>query len=1315
MLLPIAGVSKVLGSGSFKISTSGRELHGGLLEPLVERQCDALPNGPAQPEAREHPLRGPSGVHCDALPEGHAQLEARERPLRSLAGRHCDALPEGPAQLEAREHSLRGPSGVHCDALPEGPAQREARERPLRGLSGCHCDKGLGYPERWRWRHWSVRELPSPKSCHTSAAELFYLRHVRSCAASSLGCRCSGSSQVSRSLEPEGQTPWFIALSVRVAERLSAGLAVLLTRMRSRLGGGASFIFGQLLTPRGPMPLVALAAATASTPGASDKALQAALHVLLATLGDMHFGQPLCSILSAAAAWDLMDGHTWLARSGMAVYMYMISPAFPLLGTPLGGERINDTAQEDEQMGDSNTTARNLLSELTADSVQSNSQDAALSSEQDARQQSGLTQQMRDLSVDDGCPVCLMPLQDGTSFAWPSCGSIQHHLHLACAAALVPMQQALAHLRNCGDSSRFGPVPCVTCRTPWGESDSSNEAIQRFCGALEAEGIPLPSRGCRCTTCTTATVGQDQEFERRYGDSKAAELQRLFSAVVSQARSAPDTRRFVESRTWSDFVVPMLWMAAAADGSTGAWPSSLGQLCCHVPTLHESGLQLGAQGMTDAWQQLRASFRASGIECMEDLRSAVRDARAEITAWAAQDSRFAGASVADDHFNAGRGAHLENYIQEWLFHRVEQSSASNVGTILSANLQAAVLQAAPTRASSSSLSETTSTHAGPPLTQTGARRDAPPAAQMPAAPGPTSTVRSTFVHGGNLVTGAGWQSTQNGVDGSDATRRQTRRRTSNRVFCPCNGCPHSDQARSAGWGSIQNMRPHLQEHAWGRAGSAIPAEFLHEQRWDQCSVCNALISTRFGGTCPRHRPQARAAGDTGASVSGRNLNGLPALDTIFSMQAPTVRHVPAAARHWWARCLVQALANIVFYNDERAWRELAMMPKSVLRPAARGGKKNSVAAANHTISLCRRWLDGERAPLWGEVRERKSKKRRRGNDENTPVQDALYEYCASMAGEKLYAKACSALISDGPVQASAEVMRTLREKHPDRPAPDLSTAQVVSAAAWQDIGQRELQKILKSFPRGSASGPSGLRPQHLLDAERCRAHSDEVLTQLAAVVNLMAKGLAPAAVAPFFAGASLTALAKENGGIRPVAVGETLRRLTGKAVCNAATPRVTEALAPLQIGVGLPMATEAAVHAVRGWLDRQTDNSTVLLKLDLANAFNSIDRQCMLLAAREFPELVPFADWCYREASQLQIQGRQIKSATGVQQGDPLGPVLFCLGVHQAIRTALDLARREGVPDVDMCFFYLDDGLLAGRAESVEAVFRHLRAELARI
>ena len=82
------------------------------------------------------------------------------------------------------------------------------------------------------------------------------------------------------------------------------------------------------------------------------------------------------------------------------------------------------------------------------------------------------------------------------------------------------------------------------------------------------------------------------------------------------------------------------------------------------------------------------------------------------------------------------------------------------------------------------------------------------------------------------------------------------------------------------------------------------------------------------------------------------------------------------------------------------------------------------------------------------------------------------------------------------------------------------------------------------------------------------------MDQLVAVVNLLVQGRACPAVAPVLAGASLVALPKPDGGVRPIAIGEVLRRLMHE-----------DARAhfwPAQTGVAVKAGAEAAVHTL-GW------------------------------------------------------------------------------------------------------------------------------------
>ena len=86
--------------------------------------------------------------------------------------------------------------------------------------------------------------------------------------------------------------------------------------------------------------------------------------------------------------------------------------------------------------------------------------------------------------------------------------------------------------------------------------------------------------------------------------------------------------------------------------------------------------------------------------------------------------------------------------------------------------------------------------------------------------------------------------------------------------------------------------------------------------------------------------------------------------------------------------------------------------------------------------------------------------------------------------------------------------------------------------------------ILRSFPKGTSAGPSGLSVRHLLDAASVSLPTP-ICSSLKGVVNLLASGKASSTVSVFLAGGRLIALNKNKNSsrpdIRPIAVGETLR------------------------------------------------------------------------------------------------------------------------------------------------------------------------------
>nr|GEW92678.1 hypothetical protein [Tanacetum cinerariifolium] len=196
------------------------------------------------------------------------------------------------------------------------------------------------------------------------------------------------------------------------------------------------------------------------------------------------------------------------------------------------------------------------------------------------------------------------------------------------------------------------------------------------------------------------------------------------------------------------------------------------------------------------------------------------------------------------------------------------------------------------------------------------------------------------------------------------------------------------------------------------------------------------------------------------------------------------------------------------------------------------------------------------------------------------------------------------------------------------------------------------------YTPSTSCGRDGLRAQHLLDclSGAAVAISDELVSSITQVVNLFLEGKCRMMLGEYIASAPLTQFIKQGGGIRPIVVGTIWRRLVSKVSAIMIGHSLDGYLDGLQFGVGVPGGCEAILHAVNRLVeDRGDDVGRSMLLVDFQNAFNLVDRTVILY---------------YGEHS--------LWSCQGVQQGDPLGPILFSSVLHPLICKVLKLITEDG-------------------------------------
>lgn len=77
----------------------------------------------------------------------------------------------------------------------------------------------------------------------------------------------------------------------------------------------------------------------------------------------------------------------------------------------------------------------------------------------------------------------------------------------------------------------------------------------------------------------------------------------------------------------------------------------------------------------------------------------------------------------------------------------------------------------------------------------------------------------------------------------------------------------------------------------------------------------------------------------------------------------------------------------------------------------------------------------------------------------------------------------------------------------------------------------------------------------------------------------MLKGKVNSEIVKFFYGVNLCALNKKDGGLRPIAVGCTFRRLAAKLCCRSVQEKCKIYFQPYQLGFSSKQDCESIIHA----------------------------------------------------------------------------------------------------------------------------------------
>jgi len=532
--------------------------------------------------------------------------------------------------------------------------------------------------------------------------------------------------------------------------------------------------------------------------------------------------------------------------------------------------------------------------------------------------------------------------------------------------------------------------------------------------------------------------------------------------------------------------------------------------------------------------------------------------------------------------------------------------------------------------------------------------------------------------------------------------------------CPIKSCA-VNKGKGNSWTTIRSLKNHLATHKDEELKSI--EKWMTENKLKRCGDCDKIVTHSAGDctTCKKKRKKSNSSKheivseeeneenevnsendseDIHSNSSGedsllRNIDiidhSLPPIHEICELRVPIIKIIPRDYRKVWAQTLEQCLIDISIKKDESCWLKLLILPKCVLV-----APKNSKKIKPWLKSRFELWKKGEYLELWNDAKERLIE-----SNVSSPSHRAVL---ACSVGN--ISKAAQCLSDQKIAPDNEETIRKLKEKHPSKEEP----AQIDDLPDPYKVNSSNVKNALKSFDKGTSSGPFGLSVDHINQAiEIVTQHG--VLETLTSIINLMLAGNIPSTIRPYLCGANLTALDKDGNDVRPIAVGTTLRRIASKCVSSLWKDSLNTYLGPNQFG-NRTRGTETVIHTVREYMSLQ-DTEFGILKIDIKNAFNSISREFILQEVYEhFPQAFRWVNCCYGFHSKLFYKDTIITSENGTQQGDPIAGNLFCIGIKHVIE---DIDETEGI---DLNLWYCDDATIIGPITALSNAFKNINKNL---
>jgi hypothetical protein len=312
---------------------------------------------------------------------------------------------------------------------------------------------------------------------------------------------------------------------------------------------------------------------------------------------------------------------------------------------------------------------------------------------------------------------------------------------------------------------------------------------------------------------------------------------------------------------------------------------------------------------------------------------------------------------------------------------------------------------------------------------------------------------------------------------------------------------------------------------------------------------------------------------------------------------------------------------------------------------------------------------------------------------NMPFKDFIIKKTIQHVADGQFTKAMNTLLSNGKIKMDEQKYQKLQQKFPLTQGRQLPP---ISPNVPLHVTPNSVRKAIYSFPKDTTPGPDGWKVEHLKAYVENGPNSCNVvrLQKITDFINLLLKGAIAKNTAPIFCAATLLVY-DEN--LRPIACTPIFRRLTSKVALSSITKETIETIFESnQMGVKIPSGGEALIHALQQAINKHKDEELITMKLDFSNAFNSCQRTAIFTEVSKYlPAIYNWTVWTYDCNSTKYINDRSFQVSEGVDQGDPISPLLFCLVLNSVIKQV----KTECNLKLISCF--IDDAVALGTSSQL--------------